>query len=994
MVRGRGRGKFTASSRGGPRVPGKREDNKGKQQNAPREQAIPPSKSRKPDVHDSEDSDDDIDAQLNTDPQSLYSKLLSSLSASGGAFAQVYKHRQRDETGGSDEDSEDNDEEDGGDDGSGSEEEGGSSDEGGASGQESEGGGDDEDCSSSSQGDDHDDDDDIVDDDATDDDEDDGAGAGSGDDDDDDNSESDEDDGSRGLHEEEEDDEELVTRRAGKAAAGKKRKHGTSAAEEDDGGGRHGKQLANKGRASEPHAASGAEVEGDAREANGDGAPRVGEDDDDEDKAEGAVPSSWSAHVNHVMTEADVVALTTAQGQRRVYQPVAPAKGVRNAQWLAAGVASSEPPKELPSLQDYGLKLALLRKWRQLRAEAGGAAGGSGGLGGAHGAASSRAGAGDQKKKEKKKGGKGAERVQAAGTQQGVALEEPSAPDFVSSQQQQFFSLLNSYADVQLPSVPLVRSQEALRSSSALTDAWLLHVVDHVMKSQAVIQKHSARQQKKAQEAAERRRQLQEQARAEGGPPGKKGKKKQKNNPASEGGGGAEGTPAWDQGPTDEGPAQDQGFTRPQVLLLLPMRSVALRVVKRLVELMPLTHAPEGHSRLLQEFGDPDDEEGATGRDKGKGGLEEEAARLFGGGDKEPGDGSTKQGESSFMLTGAKPPDYRHLFAGNTDDHFRFGVKLTKKSLKLFTPFYDSDIVVASPLGLVTRINEADEKGQTDVDFLSSIQILVMEMTDVMYMQNWAHVQTVVEHVNQLPTSHHGTDIMRIREWFLNGWGKFYRQTIILSSFANADMNALFNRTCTNFKGKYKLRCEHEGVLGRIVPQVRQIFERFHCGSIADADDARFTFFTSKIYPRLRDSVQNGVLLFVPLYFDYVKLRNFLKKEEASFCSLCEYTDQSDISRGRTLFFRGERRFMLYTERAHFYRRFRIRGIRELIFYSLPEHSHFYAEILNLLEGQDNLSCTVLFNRFDNLQLERIVGSSRATRMIKSDKNVFMFVDE
>ena len=49
--------------------------------------------------------------------------------------------------------------------------------------------------------------------------------------------------------------------------------------------------------------------------------------------------------------------------------------------------------------------------------------------------------------------------------------------------------------------------------------------------------------------------------------------------------------------------------------------------------------------------------------------------------------------------------DYDFLFSGNTDDHFKIGISVAKKSLKLFTEFYSSDIIIASPLGLKTVID-------------------------------------------------------------------------------------------------------------------------------------------------------------------------------------------------------------------------------------------------------------------------------------------------
>ncbi|OMO76778.1 putative Digestive organ expansion factor [Corchorus olitorius] len=117
--------------------------------------------------------------------------------------------------------------------------------------------------------------------------------------------------------------------------------------------------------------------------------------------------------------------------------------------------------------------------------------------------------------------------------------------------------------------------------------------------------------------------------------------------------------------------------------------------------------------------------------------------------------------------------------------------------------------------------------------------------------------------------------------------------------------------------------------------------------------------------------------------------------------------NQGDISRARDWFFKGKRKIMLYTERIHFYRRYKIRGIQNLIIYSLPERKEFYPEIVNMLEGSDDMACTVLFSLYDKLRepsaihllkaavfaamLERIVGSSAAKRMIKSEKGVFVF---
>ncbi|XP_024934959.2 protein NUCLEOLAR FACTOR 1 isoform X2 [Ziziphus jujuba] len=500
--------------------------------------------------------------------------------------------------------------------------------------------------------------------------------------------------------------------------------------------------------------------------------------------------------------------------------------------------------------------------------------------------------------------------------------------DFHSSKQRLFFTLCNSYRDIlHFNKKPFYL--KGLGEDSSIMDAYIMHSLNHVFKTADLVKKNDAKLTKYEEKAKEEI--------------------------------------------ITSDSFLDHGFTRPKILILLPFASIALRLVKRLVQLTPSGHKVnvEHMDRFSTEFGTEEIENGD--RDENN---------------------SSKDGQDFGKLKphkSSKPADFEALFGGNNNDDFMFGIKFTRRSIKLYSDFYSSDIIVASAVGLLSKIGAADKNKEKDVDYLSSIEVLIIDYADVIAMQNWDFLKAVVERLNHVPSKQHGTDIMRIRQWYLNGYARFYRQSIILGSYLNPDMNSLFKLHCLNYQGKVKLECEYKGVLPKVLLQVQQVYVRFDADSIENIDNARLEYFTKKVFPKIKTSIQGGVMIFVSSYFEFVRLRGFLKSQEASFCLLPEYAKPSDISRARVWFFEGKRKIMLYTERMHFYHRYKIRGIRNLIFYSLPERKDFYLEMVHMLEGSNDMTSTALFSCFDLPRLERIVGTANAKRMVKSDKEAFVF---
>eukprot|EP00658_Telonema_sp_P-2_P074045 TRINITY_DN63217_c0_g1_i1.p1 TRINITY_DN63217_c0_g1~~TRINITY_DN63217_c0_g1_i1.p1 ORF type:complete len:144 (-),score=26.93 TRINITY_DN63217_c0_g1_i1:78-509(-) len=127
--------------------------------------------------------------------------------------------------------------------------------------------------------------------------------------------------------------------------------------------------------------------------------------------------------------------------------------------------------------------------------------------------------------------------------------------------------------------------------------------------------------------------------------------------------------------------------------------------------------------------------------------------------------------------------------------------------------------------------------------------------------------------------------------------------------------------------------------------------------------------------------------------FEFVQLRNLLRRKEASFCTLSEYTSEKAVSRNSQWYHTEKRRILLVTERFYFFRRQQIKNINQLVMYSLPEYGHFYPELVNSLSNSadETPTCMVLYNKFDWYQLERIVGHNRAQQMLVADSGTHLF---
>ena len=62
--------------------------------------------------------------------------------------------------------------------------------------------------------------------------------------------------------------------------------------------------------------------------------------------------------------------------------------------------------------------------------------------------------------------------------------------------------------------------------------------------------------------------------------------------------------------------------------------------------------------------------------------------------------------------------------------------------------------------------------------------------------------------------------------------------------------------------------------------------------SFEHADTTRFSFFTNKIWDAIYQGCDGYTILFVPNYFDFVKIRTYLKNKNAQVSFISEYSEK------------------------------------------------------------------------------------------------------
>jgi U3 small nucleolar RNA-associated protein 25 len=413
---------------------------------------------------------------------------------------------------------------------------------------------------------------------------------------------------------------------------------------------------------------------------------------------------------------------------------------------------------------------------------------------------------------------------------------------------------------------------------------------------------------------------------------------------------------------TDDGDDQqlrDQGFGKTRMMLVLPLRNSAKRFVEILREVMGIPAAScHKMSNFIKDFSE----------------LEDNIDPRF----------------------KRRPLDYRRQFDGNIDDSFCFGIRLQPTKFQLYSNTLNSDLIICSPIGLQNRMTR---NGDITVA-LSSIEVCVIDEAQVLMMQNWAQLTSLMALLNKRPkdTTRGLNSLNRVYAWALEGKSGRHRQTIVVSEVSHACISTLL-RESKNNSGKVQIRLETDpGVLSQIMLPLRQHFLRFDPASIETVDTDRYDYFVNdvmkhKLYPLMERGVRT--ILYVPSYFDFVRVRKFLHREYREFyTAISEYSSQREMRQALGQFTDGEKTLLVLTERFYFFKRYFVKQAEVLACYAPPVFPRFYSHLVGKLNLTPN-SCTFnIFCRYDTHELTRLCGTDRTAQLLTRDSSAFSFVTQ
>ena len=434
---------------------------------------------------------------------------------------------------------------------------------------------------------------------------------------------------------------------------------------------------------------------------------------------------------------------------------------------------------------------------------------------------------------------------------------------------------------------------------------------------------------------------------------------------------------------------RDQGPNRARICVLAPFRANAFEIVRNWIALLDLQPDAVGnYENFAAEF------EGQDSRNESARNWEDWRRELFKG----------------------------HYDDSNYDD-FVIGISFNHGKLRLQFPktaqaLCNVDVVIASPLALsriaasdfkTLRVKEKfahqtevmegepspespEEEDETPVmDFLSGIELLIVDRIDALAMQNFENARDVVRAVNAQAVATISADINRIEEKFLSPHSaRAARQTVLIAGSVMRDdyiAGLGLREDKVSVEGD---ACSTGTALHRALKQKikQQFFIRLPVAKAEERSEALLAYFKSTFWSEIGNDIKYLVIV-VAETADLPALKECLDDEGVVDCFLSEL-DLSDIGGKRRKqmkavlrgFREGDLRTIVVTERLLWYQRIRISAGKHVLFYGCPKTDSVYADILADIEDPLRCTSTCIYTANERTALERIVGSANIDKLV------------
>ncbi|UKK00922.2 hypothetical protein MACK_000997 [Theileria orientalis] len=389
-----------------------------------------------------------------------------------------------------------------------------------------------------------------------------------------------------------------------------------------------------------------------------------------------------------------------------------------------------------------------------------------------------------------------------------------------------------------------------------------------------------------------------------------------------------------------------EGFTRPKVLVICGLRCIAKEVIDNMLRLIPSSKSNKNVERFRSDFSLPEED--------------------------------MKDQREGFMKT-KKPLDFVKTFSGNQDDAFKMGIRYDSGLLHLYSPFYSSDVIVASPLGLRPLLSDKEP----DYDFLSSIEVVIADRVDIMKFQNWRLFTDLMKVINRPLLKWRDGDINKIRISAIDGQSEEYRQSVLISASKNVVFNSMF-KNLKNRRGGVKLLAPNKSdyVLLASKFKLQQMFIKVPCTDVKSSREECLDYFMENMIPNL-DEIK-GVLIVISDYTQYFRLSKRLKHANLEFLACHESNTAKQMKIARQKFSTGEIPILVTTYRLLFFKRYILKGSSKIFLIQPPEYGQLYKDFIKMVETNRSNTIISYYTKYDGMLMETIVGTQRVSKLIEA----------